>query len=569
MKCARGRTGIAAPLLFWATVAASSAQISPGPLNRGHASLEGITQCLKCHAPGKGVAADRCLVCHTALAERISGKKGLHARPGYAECQKCHIEHHGVDRDLVYWGKSGREALDHRETGFTLMGKHAKLACRDCHQSRLIQGQEKLVRAGVDLGRTYLGLGTTCLSCHTDEHRGQFAGRECTSCHAQDGWKPASAFDHQKTAAPLTGKHAAVACEKCHPAERAGAQSFRKYRGITSLSDCASCHLDVHRGAFGKTCGQCHSTAGWDRVDTMTGKGMRFDHDKTGFPLRGRHAPLVCDKCHAGGFKARLKHGFCSDCHADAHLGQLAARPDKGRCEACHTVDGFSPTLFSVDEHQKTRYPLRGAHLAVSCDACHPKVARDVVARLTGFSSRGNVASRTAQLRFNSTRCVDCHKDPHRGEVDRYLREGGCESCHRVESWQTSGFDHSKTRFPLAGGHAKALCSGCHLKGERLSLAGIPIACESCHSDPHAGQLTKPGLASPCERCHTALDWKPARFDHNRDSAYPLDGAHAQVACSACHPSEARGATAVARYKPLGTACKDCHGARIPKKGAQ
>ena len=38
-----------------------------------------------------------------------------------------------------------------------------------------------MARAGVDLTRTYLGLGTACTDCHADEHRGQFADRACTS----------------------------------------------------------------------------------------------------------------------------------------------------------------------------------------------------------------------------------------------------------------------------------------------------------------------------------------------------------------------------------------------------
>ena len=46
--------------------AGASAQISPGPLSRAHAKLEGSTHCLDCHDPQKGVDAGKCLACHDA-----------------------------------------------------------------------------------------------------------------------------------------------------------------------------------------------------------------------------------------------------------------------------------------------------------------------------------------------------------------------------------------------------------------------------------------------------------------------------------------------------------------------
>jgi hypothetical protein len=71
-----------------------------------------------------------------------------------------------------------------------------------------------------------------------------------------------------------------------------------------------------------------------------------------------------------------------------------------------------------------------------------------------------------------------------------------------------------------------------------------------------------------CERCHTTDDLKPSRFDHTRDAAYELDGAHARLACSACHLLETRNGVTFVRYKPLPTTCRGCHGAsRQPGNG--
>ena len=48
----------------------AAAQLSPGKLSRFHASLEGSTTCGKCHDRRRGVASEKCLACHGALAAR-------------------------------------------------------------------------------------------------------------------------------------------------------------------------------------------------------------------------------------------------------------------------------------------------------------------------------------------------------------------------------------------------------------------------------------------------------------------------------------------------------------------
>ena len=568
-----GRAAIACGLGVGLRPSLCEAQISPGKLSKSHAALEGSPHCAKCHDARHGLPAPRCLACHLALQQRLVAGLGLHAKPTHSDCKRCHVEHQGVEYDLVWWGKAGRQALDHRDVGYALEGKHARLDCEACHQGRF-QKRTWEPGEGVNAARTYLGLPTACLACHKDEHRGtRFAARDCVLCHTLEAWKPAPRFDHAKTGYPLTGRHTALACARCHAVKAtdgAGRPGDRK-AGAPSR-ECASCHEDVHGGKLGSACASCHSTADWRRVDRA-----RFDHERTAYPLRGRHTTVACDACHASGRPLRLAHGRCTDCHADAHLGQLAQRADQGRCESCHDVSGFAPAAFPLEAHQKTRYPLEGAHLAVACDACHRRVAPQILRALPGLrlalaGERG--ARPTLQLRFAATRCADCHRDAHAGELDRHVRAGGCESCHRVEAWRQVTFDHQQTRFALAGGHAKRACSACHKPTEpgtprqRTRLAGTPLACEACHHDPHHGQFARQGSAA-CESCHNKDDVKAARFDHNRDSAYPLDGAHARVACSACHRRETSNGVSFVRYKPLGRACKDCHAvSRVAAKEA-
>ena len=133
-------------------------------------------------------------------------------------------------------------------------------------------------------------------------------------------------------------------------------------------------------------------------------------------------------------------------------------------------------------------------------------------------------------------------------------------------------FDHGQTRYPLTGSHARVACGACHGRRESASaplrFAGVPLSCDGCHRDPHQGQFARGAAGSACERCHTTDNLKASRFDHGRDAAWRLDGAHAKVACAQCHKPETRDGATFIRYKPLAKTCSGCHGpsGRPPKE---
>jgi hypothetical protein len=62
---------------------------------------------------------------------------------------------------------------------------------------------------------------------------------------------------------------------------------------------------------------------------------------------------------------------------------------------------------------------------------------------------------------------------------------------------------------------------------------------------------------------------KASKFDHARDAAYRLDGAHVRLACAACHRPETRNGVTFARYKPLPTTCRGCHGGSQPSANGE
>lgn len=547
----------------------SFAQLSPGDLSRYHAKLEGLNNCTQCHELKKEVSAKNCLVCHTAIQKRMDAGEGFHssAEVKTERCAKCHGEHFGRDFELIYW-KDGKEKFDHTKTGYALVGAHAKLECLKCHVTNY-QANSARFDSTTDVVRTFLGLSQKCNTCHADEH-GEQLTNDCGSCHNMEKWIPAPQFSHDESKFRLTGKHLDVACVKCHKPE----QVLRDVVGVIpdpnhplertlyqglEFSNCNSCHKDAHEGKFGANCSGCHTTENF----AVAQMAKDFDHNKTGFPLVSKHVGVECIKCHTSGKMTNpVAHVACQDCHKDEHRGQFASRTDKGACESCHTVEGFMPAHYGMEQHAQSRYPLKGSHLAIPCLACHAQSLTD----------KGDAYAKFA---FADMSCKGCHADKHKGKLDKYMKNNGCEFCHNVDSWRKITFDHSTTGFPLIGKHNQNECMTCHIRenigmeDELIRMAPLARQCELCHADPHRGQFVLDANAEVkinCGRCHTPDAWKELLFDHTRDARWALDGAHQKVACNLCHKPQTDADGVYALYRPLASACTDCHGLISPTK---
>ncbi|MEJ2594037.1 MAG: cytochrome C, partial [bacterium] len=391
------------------------AQLSPGDLAEVHAHLEGLSNCTKCHVLNQKVSNEKCLDCHKMLNNRISQGKGYHASSEISgrDCISCHSDHHGRKFEMIRFDTA---SFDHRLTGYLLEGAHMNVACSQCHRDEHISDPEIRKRK-----RSYLGLQTECLSCHEDYHNGTLASN-CLECHTPSTFEQAPRFDHDQAAFPLKGKHREVACEKCHPRAEPDGTGGMKFKGL-SFTQCTDCHKDVHQGKFGSDCKNCHTEDSFHMIIGMN----RFDHSKTGYPLEGKHQFVTCEKCHTSGYSTPMKHGRCMDCHDDYHESQFRKDNILPDCADCHTLDGFQPSLYTVEDHLKNQFPLEGAHLATPCFSCHKKQEK-------------------WQFRDIGIRCVDCHEDIHQPYLSRkYYPEQNCKSCHSLESWKQIGFDHNQT----------------------------------------------------------------------------------------------------------------------------
>lgn len=492
----------------WHAVPANAATLEsllmPGPLHAAHAKLE--ADCGNCHdRTNRARQRELCMACHEDVAADISARRGLHGRRTEiltAQCSACHSEHRGRSARITPEATPG---FDHQRTDFALQGGHQVAPCGACHQA----------------GRKFREAPTSCAQCHEqrEPHQGRL-GRDCAACHGTAQWREVD-FDHGKTRFALQGRHAQLPCAGCHAGNR-----WKE----TPMA-CASCHApdDVHRGARGRACADCHTQTSWSDA--------RFDHEKeTGFGLLGAHAGAACQACHRSGrFEDELPRD-CAGCHRaiDAHAGRFGSE-----CASCHGLEDWKPVGFN---HQRDAgFALPGAHAKLGCHSCHVVPVSE---------------------RKPARQCATCHRadDVHAGT-------GGtdCAACHGTETWRNGlRFDHDLSAFPLLGQHVAVPCASCHATRR---FQDALTTCDACHraDDVHRGSL-----GEDCARCHHPNGWNQWEFDHGRETGFVLGGAHGRLQCGSCHarpPGEEKlsrdcvacHSTDDVHLGQFGRRCESCH----------
>jgi hypothetical protein len=461
-------------------------------------------ECEKCHVTGKKYreAPQECSACHR--------KDDVHKGSLGSKCADCHSD--------VGWKETTR--FDHEKTRFSLTGKHIDVKCSGCHKTSdykdtprtcigchrkdddqkghkgqfgekceschgtkawkpstfnhdvdtkyILRGKHRTAPcADCHKGNLYrVKLSADCYACHkADDKHKESLGRDCGSCHSERSWKEPAKFNHDQTSFPLLGKHVQADCKDCHKSAM-----FKE-----APKDCYSCHKkeDKHEGTLGKACADCHTERDWK---TTAG---RFNHDSTKFQLRNAHAEakLKCSGCHKDLKSYRNTPLDCYSCHKkdDKHEGQQGKQ-----CEQCHSDRSWKVDKF---DHNLSRFPLTGKHIAIVCKDCH----------------------KNTLFRETPRDCYSCHK-----KEDKHKLKFGerCESCHNTRAWTIWDFDHTKrTKYPLDGAHKKVKCESCHKQEAPRGKDSAPVGttCIACHraDDTHDGQF---GMR--CETCHLTDGWK-------------------------------------------------------------
>ena len=501
--------------------------INPSELTTKHRIGPTAESCTKCHSFTGQIPSRNCEQCHADVKERRASQIGYHGTLK-GECIRCHKEHPTRFPVFVPFYK---DKFDHNLATFKREGKHAQVACDDCH---------KKLRTADTPGVYFIGLKhDTCTDCHQDRHGGQFKAA-CETCHSVKGWTgPELKFSHATNSAfKLIGKHASLECVKCHkPQSPQKSLSSAVFKGLPH--ECKDCHQDPHRQQFSAACTTCHSASSWKKEQ------QTFDHSKdTKFPLVDKHVPVACEKCHQprppelnlASAQFRNLKTECADCHKDPHRNQF-----ERACTKCHrTPVAWEVARLQFKHNQETKYPLIGKHEAVVCLKCHKPEA-----------AGGALAS--ANFKGLATACEACHKVKHPPDYGN-----SCTACHTFAGWpkQAPGFGHifniTIAGDNLIGKHLTAKCNACH-DGAKVGALGTPnpakYDCKTCHlkDDPH-----KNALGDDCAKCHRSEGWKgeALRFSHDMAS-FSLDGDHRKLDCTLCHKNSI--------WKPLDSKCESCH----------
>jgi hypothetical protein len=417
---------------------------SPGPLSiHGERTLGGVTShaevggdCKACHAAPweSATMADRCTACHMGIAQQMRDVATMHGtlmhdNPNLG-CWHCHPEHRGADAQLTVMEEA---SFPHEVVGFSLKGHQLTAArepftCKDCHQGDITTFAPDACdncHRQMDLGfmtAHTLSFGSACLDCHDGVDR---LGKN---------------FDHSVFSFKVTGKHVGVACVQCHM----NARGLGDFKGTPQ--DCYRCHQkdEPHEGRFGFNCADCHTTDGWTPA--------KFDHNLAAFKLEGRHTEVACDACHTNKqFKGTPTD--CYSCHQqdDNHNGQFGKD-----CSACHDPSSWDHVNF---DHNKSKFPLTGAHTSLACEKCHS------AGQFTGLS----------------TACSSCHNDPvfHAGMFGL-----NCDTCHTTDNW-SAVYKGPHPGIADEGGrgvnHGGGSCRSCHT--QTLHAA----TCTQCHQGNPGG----------------------------------------------------------------------------------
>jgi hypothetical protein len=207
--------------------------VRPGDLSARHAFLE--TNCEACHAPHRGVTADRCIVCH-ANNEPLLAKQTTAFHSNVADCRGCHTEHRGA-------------------TNRPVLMDHLMLARIGMSRAKSDPAFAAMQVSSLPVGHPRIRPEETlldCAACHSnqDPHRTLF-GTDCASCHgtsATTAWTIPE-FRHPS---PLS-----TDCAQCHQAPPS--HSMMHFE-MVSMKVAGVEHADPSQ------CFLCHQTNSWNDI---------------------------------------------------------------------------------------------------------------------------------------------------------------------------------------------------------------------------------------------------------------------------------------------------------------
>jgi hypothetical protein len=174
--------------------------------------------------------------------------------------------------------------------------------------------------------------------------------------------------------------------------------------GHRNWSGCFRCHDNFHRNESGKalssSCSICHTRPQRGPLLPLGATTVASTGPWHPWPLRGKHAQILCNLCHRAGYRPPVQ---CISCHK---FSESAPMMSMG-CDTCHLNEGeVKPQASCASCHKVTgKLHRKRDHVNAGCTACHAPHTWKVTARET---------------------CLACHED----SKDHYAPKL-CGECHR------------------------------------------------------------------------------------------------------------------------------------------
>ncbi len=204
-------------------------------------------QCSACHVTQdfKAFLPTNCNACHRDVHEGELGTR----------CASCH--------ESSTW-QSRFTADTHRRTNFPLTGRHALMACEECHLQERDRG---FVRTALE-----------CFACHqldyaraalvSIDHAAAGFSTNCRDCHSPSTFRGARFAAHDACFQLAPGPHSGITCLGCHTTQPSGMVTSACSTNTASCTRCHTCPSvqSKHTNVSGyqckdRKCYECHQFA--------------------------------------------------------------------------------------------------------------------------------------------------------------------------------------------------------------------------------------------------------------------------------------------------------------------
>lgn len=450
----------------------------------------------------------RCTSCHGQIVQ------GSHIKVTETTCFLCHFKGRNLINPLNLTANDSTNSQPTSE----MFGLGWKTNCTKCHSAPVAEKDKPLPKYD---HTSVLAQKVQCQQCHGDMKAGdgEVPHERCNTCHASQehlNRYNETVFIHKQH---VTDRK--VDCLNCH----LPILHRSKSRAVAQLTECRSCHSDLHDAAellFRGTGG----TGVPDRPDKMWTAGLHCASCHT----------VPYDQAHFRESSAARKRVACTPCHPN-NYEKLVPQMRDGIRKRAQQVFEMVQTAKRQARDETNRWVLKTAEANVRLvldgggqhnvrysedllQAAYDQ-AKLVAPGLPPFQARPNVVATGDKA--GGANCLNCHNGietvnllvkgrtfPHGTHLSRGLT---CKDCHSIE-------EHGKTLPNVTNcmdcHHSRAKneesCKECHRSQRALyegtagggkaipsAMATAGVECSSCHG---TGKDIKKPAPEQCAECH-------------------------------------------------------------------